>query len=91
MKYYACIYVTGYTTVDGKIVEDKQNYRVGAGTDKYLIIDGRFTAENALMYARQWAKKHPHCKDIFFARCASFADFLDTAPDTMPRSQYETN
>lgn len=91
MKYYACIYVTGYTTVDGKIVEDKQNYRVGMGTDKYLIIDGRFSAENARMYARQWGKKHPQCKDIFFARCASFSDFLDTAPDTMPRSQYETN
>ena len=87
MKYYACIYVTGYTTFDGKIVEDKQNYHVG----KYLIIDGRFSSENARMYARKWAKKHPHCKDIFFARCASFRDFLDTAPDTVPRSQYETN
>ena len=91
MKYYACIYVTGHTTFDGKIVEDTKNYHVGSGTDKYLIIDGRLSAENARVRARLWAIMHPHCKDIFFARCASFSDFLDTAPDTMPRSQYETN
>ena len=90
MKYYACIYVTGYTTVDGKnswkVEEDKKHYHVGLGTDKYLEIDGRLSPENARMYARQWAKKHPQCKDIFFARCASFSDFLNTAPDKMPRS-----
>lgn len=86
MKYYACIYVTGYTTVGGKIVEDKTRYHVGIGTDKYIAIDGRLKQENALAIARQWAKKNPQCKDIFFARCASFSDFLNTAPDTVPRS-----
>lgn len=48
MKYYACVYVTGYTTVDGwRVEEDKKRYRVGTGSDKYLIIDGRLKQENA--------------------------------------------
>ena len=85
MKYYACIYVTGYTTVDGKIVEDMKNYALGMGTDKYLQIDGRFSLENARMYARQWAKKNPQCKDIFFAHCASLSAFVDLAPEKLPR------